>query len=108
MVAIVTVKDVALPPARARVAGLKVQDAFGGKLPQVRLRVPEYPFAGKTESAYVAARPAVTVLLVLPPVCVLIAKGVCVAVPERVTNWNDGMMSSVRVRIADAVPPAFG
>ena len=37
--------------------------------------MPEYPLAGRTESAYVADSPAVTVLLVLPPAFALIADG---------------------------------
>lgn len=108
LVAIVTVKDVLLPPAIVRVAGMNVQDACAGKLPHEKLRVPEYPFAGTTVSAYVADCPAVTVLLVLPPACVPIAKGVCDAVPERSIYCSDGVRLSAIVNVAEAAPAAVG
>jgi hypothetical protein len=84
VVLMVTVKGAALPPVTASVDGVKVQEAFVGRLLQFSARVPEYPFAGRTVSAYVAGLPAATVLPVLPPVCAAIVKGVWVPVPEMV------------------------
>jgi hypothetical protein len=83
-VLMVTVKGAALPPVTASVDGVKVQEAFVGRLLQFSARVPEYPFAGRAARAYVADLPAGTVLPVLPPVCATIVKGVWVPVPEMV------------------------
>jgi hypothetical protein len=71
-VLMVTVKGAVLPPATASVDGVKVQEAFVGRLLQLSVRVPEYPFAGSAARAYVADWPAGTVLPALPPVCVVI------------------------------------
>jgi hypothetical protein len=75
-VLMVTVKGAVVPPVTTSVDGVKVQKAFVGRLPQFSARVPEYPFAGRAASAYVAGLPAETVLPVLPPVWVAIVKGV--------------------------------
>jgi len=71
-VLMVTVKGAVMPPVTASVDGVKVQEAFVGRLLQVSARVPKYPSAGSAARAYVADWPAGTVLPVLPPVCVVI------------------------------------
>jgi hypothetical protein len=83
-VLMVTVKGAVVPPVTTSVDGVKVQEAFVGRLLQFSARVPEYPFAGRAASEYVAGLPAETVLPVLPPVCAAIVKGVWVPVPEMV------------------------
>jgi hypothetical protein len=50
-VLMVTVNGAVLPPVTETVDGVKVQEAFVGRLLQLSVRVPLYPFAGSATSA---------------------------------------------------------
>lgn len=87
-VKIESVKFAVAPPESAMIEGTKAHVALAGRLLQARLTLPEYPATGVIFSAKVAVFPAVTVLLMLPPVWVPTRNGDCGEVPERLNCWD--------------------
>lgn len=94
-----TVKVLAFPLTRFRVAGTIEHVAPAGTPVQARVTVPLVPAEPVSDSVYVAVCPLVTVALVEPPEAAPMVKPEAMPVPERATACGLEAALSAKVRV---------